>query len=240
MTAAGLIGTCTCTCACAADGSAAKAASEISNVQLARHPGSPGGLRRGIGPEPVWRKLGRIVDSREATPASPLRAASAFGRAVHARPGPQRRDGRRRAGVPVRRRRAALDRRRLSPLHEHAARGRPAAARDAYAAVHGPQPSPGRRRAGRRSRGRSRRSRRPRFAGHWLRSGLLQRPGRIRSRRRSPPRPARSPGAALASTSFWVDCASRVAAPFFTQMPPSSAYPLRRQLRQLVYQAMVD
>jgi CubicO group peptidase (beta-lactamase class C family) len=44
----------------------------------------------------------------------------------------------------------------------------------------------------------------------------------------------------LASTAFWVDPAERISAQFFTQMIPSSTYPLRSQLRQLVYQALVD
>jgi len=43
-----------------------------------------------------------------------------------------------------------------------------------------------------------------------------------------------------ASTSFWVDPAERITAHFFTQLLPSSTYPLRSQLRQLVYQALVD
>jgi CubicO group peptidase (beta-lactamase class C family) len=44
----------------------------------------------------------------------------------------------------------------------------------------------------------------------------------------------------LASTAFFVDRASRVSVQFFTQMAPSSTYPLRSQLRNLVYQALVD
>ena len=44
----------------------------------------------------------------------------------------------------------------------------------------------------------------------------------------------------LASTAFWVDPKERVTAQFFTQLVPSSTYPLRSQLRQLVYQALVD
>jgi len=42
-----------------------------------------------------------------------------------------------------------------------------------------------------------------------------------------------------ASTAFWVDPAEQVTATFFTQLMPSSAYPLRPQLRQLVYQALI-
>lgn len=44
----------------------------------------------------------------------------------------------------------------------------------------------------------------------------------------------------LASTAFWVDPVERVTALFFTQLMPSSAYPIRSQFRQLVYQALVD
>ena len=43
-----------------------------------------------------------------------------------------------------------------------------------------------------------------------------------------------------ASTAFWVDPLERVTVQFFTQLLPSSTYPLRSQLRQLVYQALVD
>jgi CubicO group peptidase (beta-lactamase class C family) len=41
-----------------------------------------------------------------------------------------------------------------------------------------------------------------------------------------------------ASTAFWVDPQERITAHFFTQLLPSSTYPLRGQLRQLVYQAL--
>jgi CubicO group peptidase (beta-lactamase class C family) len=43
-----------------------------------------------------------------------------------------------------------------------------------------------------------------------------------------------------ASTFFWVDPAERLTAIFMTQLLPSSSYPLRSELRQLVYQALVD
>src|ERR1700733_10138494 len=43
-----------------------------------------------------------------------------------------------------------------------------------------------------------------------------------------------------ASTTFWVDPAEQLTVSFFTQFMPSSAYPVRPQLRQLVYQALVD
>lgn len=55
---------------------------------------------------------------------------------------------------------------------------------------------------------------------------------------------ATSPGelawGGLASTAFFVAPEERLSVQFFTQMMPSSTYPLRSQLRQLVYQAMVD
>src|SRR3954467_13736193 len=43
-----------------------------------------------------------------------------------------------------------------------------------------------------------------------------------------------------ASTAFWVDPAEGITALFFTQLLPSSTPPIRSQLRQLVYQALVD
>lgn len=43
-----------------------------------------------------------------------------------------------------------------------------------------------------------------------------------------------------ASTAFWVDPKERQAVVFFTQFMPSSAYPIRRELRVLSYQAIVD
>ena len=43
-----------------------------------------------------------------------------------------------------------------------------------------------------------------------------------------------------ASTAFWVDRVEGVTAVFLTQLLPSSTLPLRSQLRQLVYQALVD
>src|SRR5262249_27413944 len=43
-----------------------------------------------------------------------------------------------------------------------------------------------------------------------------------------------------ASTTFWVDPAEQLTATFFTQLMPSSAYPIRPQLRQMVYQPLVD
>jgi len=43
-----------------------------------------------------------------------------------------------------------------------------------------------------------------------------------------------------ASTAFWVDPAEEVTAHLFTQLLPSSTHPLRPQLHQLVYSALVD
>jgi len=42
------------------------------------------------------------------------------------------------------------------------------------------------------------------------------------------------------STTFWIDPAEELTVSFFTQLLPSSAYPIRSQLRQLVYQALID
>ncbi|SCL28792.1 CubicO group peptidase, beta-lactamase class C family [Micromonospora nigra] len=44
----------------------------------------------------------------------------------------------------------------------------------------------------------------------------------------------------VASTAFWVDPTEELTALFFTQLMPSSTWPLRSQLRQLVYAALVD
>jgi CubicO group peptidase (beta-lactamase class C family) len=61
------------------------------------------------------------------------------------------------------------------------------------------------------------------------------------------PTPSRSAGSVgeyywggLASTAFWVDPSTGVTAVFLTQLLPSSTYPIRAQLRQLVYSALVD
>jgi CubicO group peptidase (beta-lactamase class C family) len=43
-----------------------------------------------------------------------------------------------------------------------------------------------------------------------------------------------------ASTAFWVDPAERMVVLFFTQLLPSSTYPIRSQLHQMVHQAMLD
>ena len=43
-----------------------------------------------------------------------------------------------------------------------------------------------------------------------------------------------------ASTYFWVDPEEELTVIFMTQLMPSSAYPIRRQLKTLVYQAIID
>ena len=42
-----------------------------------------------------------------------------------------------------------------------------------------------------------------------------------------------------ASTTFWIDQAEGLSVSFFTQLLPSSTYPIRPELRQLVYQALI-
>jgi CubicO group peptidase (beta-lactamase class C family) len=44
----------------------------------------------------------------------------------------------------------------------------------------------------------------------------------------------------LASTAFWVDPVDEITVVWMTQLMPSSTYPIRPELRQLVYQAIVD
>jgi CubicO group peptidase (beta-lactamase class C family) len=43
-----------------------------------------------------------------------------------------------------------------------------------------------------------------------------------------------------ASTAFWVDPVEDLTVSFFTQLLPSTTYPLRRELQRLVYQALAD
>ncbi|NNL86991.1 MAG: serine hydrolase, partial [Myxococcales bacterium] len=43
-----------------------------------------------------------------------------------------------------------------------------------------------------------------------------------------------------ASTFFWVDPLEDLFVVFFTQLMPSSTYPIRRELRTGIYQALVD
>jgi len=44
----------------------------------------------------------------------------------------------------------------------------------------------------------------------------------------------------MASTAFWIDPVEDLAVVFMTQLMPSSAYPIRRELRTLVYSAMTE
>jgi CubicO group peptidase (beta-lactamase class C family) len=44
----------------------------------------------------------------------------------------------------------------------------------------------------------------------------------------------------LASTAFWIDPVEQLTVMLFTQLVPSSRWPLRPQLRQMVYSALVD
>jgi CubicO group peptidase (beta-lactamase class C family) len=43
-----------------------------------------------------------------------------------------------------------------------------------------------------------------------------------------------------ASTAFWIDPAEELITIFMTQLRPSSAYPVRRELRTMVYSAISD
>ena len=43
-----------------------------------------------------------------------------------------------------------------------------------------------------------------------------------------------------ASTAFWIDPAEDMAVVMMTQLTPSSTYQIRRELRVLTYQALVD
>ena len=44
----------------------------------------------------------------------------------------------------------------------------------------------------------------------------------------------------VASTAFWIDPVEEQVVIFLTQLMPSSTYPIRRDLRVLTYQAIVD
>jgi CubicO group peptidase (beta-lactamase class C family) len=43
-----------------------------------------------------------------------------------------------------------------------------------------------------------------------------------------------------ASTAFWIDPVEEIAVVFMTQVMPSSTYPIRRELRTLVYSAFTE
>ena len=51
--------------------------------------------------------------------------------------------------------------------------------------------------------------------------------------------PGEFAGGGMASPAFWVDPAEDVTALLFTQLMPSGTDPIRTQLKQLVYQALV-
>jgi CubicO group peptidase (beta-lactamase class C family) len=44
----------------------------------------------------------------------------------------------------------------------------------------------------------------------------------------------------MASTAFWIDPAEELITIFMTQLIPSSRYPVRRELRTMVYAAITD
>ena len=44
----------------------------------------------------------------------------------------------------------------------------------------------------------------------------------------------------VASTAFWIDTANELTVSFFTQLAPSDTYPIRWELRNLLYQALTD
>jgi CubicO group peptidase (beta-lactamase class C family) len=44
----------------------------------------------------------------------------------------------------------------------------------------------------------------------------------------------------VASTAFWIDPAEELITIFMTQLMPSSTYPVRRELRTLVYSAITE
>ena len=44
----------------------------------------------------------------------------------------------------------------------------------------------------------------------------------------------------MASTAFWIDPAEELITIFMTQLVPSSSYPIRRELRTMVYAAITD
>jgi hypothetical protein len=54
----------------------------------------------------------------------------------------------------------------------------------------------------------------------------------------APPKPATTPGST--STTFWVDPREELVVLILTQLLPSSTYPIRRQMKALTYQALID
>ncbi|ADJ48374.1 beta-lactamase class C [Amycolatopsis mediterranei S699] len=76
------------------------------------------------------------------------------------------------------------------------------------------------------------------FDGHGFGLGFSVLEDPVKARTLSSPGEFAWGGAA--STAFWVDPDEDLTVGFYTQLLPSSSYRLRPQLRQLVYQAMVD
>jgi CubicO group peptidase (beta-lactamase class C family) len=72
--------------------------------------------------------------------------------------------------------------------------------------------------------------------GHGLGMAVLTDPLKLHS----VARPGEFYWGGIASTAFWVDPVDEVTCVFMTQLMPSSAFPIRSQLRQLVYSALVD
>ena len=144
------------------------------------------------------------------------------------------------AVVHLRRRRAVLDRGRLSHLLPRAAQPRRTRRRQADrpedAGADDVKPSARRTSTCRRCRGRCS-PRRPITAS----ASASASPSRMN------PAQTLIPGSAgeyawggAATTSFWIDPAEELIAIFMTQVLPSSAYPLRRELRTMVYAAITD
>ena len=76
------------------------------------------------------------------------------------------------------------------------------------------------------------------FDGHGLRTGHvgIDRP----CQSHDPGHPGEYAWGGYASTAFWVDPVEDMTVIFLTQLIPSSTYPIRRELRVLAYQALID
>ena len=57
---------------------------------------------------------------------------------------------------------------------------------------------------------------------------------------KTPANPGEITWGGLASTAFWVDPVEQLTCEFYTQLVPSSAYPIRTELRQIVQAALID
>ena len=111
-----------------------------------------------------------------------------------------------------------------------------AAAVAAHRRLHDPQPPARQRRPGGRSAARSSPSPRSAASG----SGWASRWSSTRPRCAVLTSVGEYAWGGLASTAFYVDPVEEITAMFFTQLMPSSTYPIRTQLRTLVTQALVD